>query len=70
MASVFLPFFSGRGRLRSMKQDLSHMCRDLAFRRKWRKLHPHFTIINDPKKLAQLSAEVERRRLLPKSQRH
>ena len=49
-----------------MKQALPRTCRDLSLRRQWRKLHLPFTIINDPKKLAQLNAEAEQRRLLSK----
>jgi hypothetical protein len=41
------------------------MCRSFTFRRRssWRRLLPCITIFDDPKKLAQLNAEVERRKL-------
>ncbi len=41
------------------------MCRSFTFRRQisWKRLLPHITILDDPKKMAQLNAEVEKRRL-------
>jgi hypothetical protein len=36
----------------------------------WKELFPRITIVNDPKKLAELNAEVQRRRLgLPRTDR-
>jgi hypothetical protein len=38
------------------------MCRRLVPRQlSWKELFPHITIVNDPKKLAELSAELQRR---------
>jgi hypothetical protein len=41
------------------------MCRKFALRRQisWKRILPHITVLDDPKKLAQLNAEVEKRRL-------
>ena len=40
------------------------MCRHLTRRQiSWKELFPRVTIVNDPKRLAELSAEVQRRNL-------
>ena len=40
------------------------MCRRLSPRQiSWKELFPCITIVNDPKKLAELNAEVQRRKL-------
>ena len=40
------------------------MCRRLSPRQiSWKELFPRIAIVNDPKKLAELNAEVQRRKL-------
>jgi hypothetical protein len=40
------------------------MCRSGRRRQvSWKKFFPHARIVNDPKKLAELNAEIERRKL-------
>jgi hypothetical protein len=40
------------------------MCRRLSLRQiSWKELFPRIAIVNDPKKLAELDAEVQRRKL-------
>jgi hypothetical protein len=71
MNSISSPYFSGRAILMSMEQKSSlsriqkkRTCRSGRRREvSWKKFFPHARIVNDPKKLAELNAEIERRRL-------
>lgn len=71
MNSISSPYFSGQAMLMSMEQESTRrrmhqqrVCRSGRTRQiSWKKFFPHARIVNDPKKLAELNAEIERRKL-------